>query len=280
MIKLAVPNKGRMFKPTVELLRNSGFEPKDFDERRLYVETNFGDISILFVRTDDIGHYVQSNVADLGITGYDIVVEKKFAVEKLLDLNYGFCKLVLAGPEKKSFKDGIKVATKYKNITREYLKKKRIQAELISSSGATEVKPKLGLADFIVDTTSTGSTLKMNDLIIYDILLKSSNAILIANKKSVVEKKKEIAGIKLAIESVVLAENRNYVMFNVSKEILSKIVGQIPCMKAPTIVKTSDENTVSIQTVVPTNDISKMITWLKNYGATDIIVMDIKRVVI
>jgi len=279
MIKIAVPNKGRMFKPTVELLKRSGFEPKDFDERRLYVETNFDDITILFVRTEDIGPYVQSKIADLGITGYDIITEKKLTVEKILNLNYGYCKLVLAGPKRKKLKDGMKIATKYQNISREYLKKKGIQVEIINSSGATEIQPRLGLADFIIDLTSTGSTLKMNDLVIYDVLLES-NAVLIANNKSFVEKKKEIADIKLVIESVIFAENRSYMMFNISKEIISNIINQIPCMKAPTIVKTSDDSIVSVQTVVPTNVISQMITKLKTLGATDILVLDINRVVI
>jgi ATP phosphoribosyltransferase len=279
MIKIAVPNKGRMFKPTVELLKRSGFEPKDFDERRLYVETNFDDITILFVRTEHIGPYVQSKIADLGITGYDIITEKKSTVEKILNLNYGYCKLVLAGPKRKKLKDGMKIATKYQNISREYLKKKGIQAEIINSSGATEIQPRLGLADFIIDLTSTGSTLKMNNLAIYDVLLES-NAVLIANNKSFVEKKKEIADIKLVIESVIFAENRSYMMFNISKEIISNIINQIPCMKAPTIVKTSDDSIVSVQTVVPTNAISQMITKLKTLGATDILVLDINRVVI
>lgn len=279
MIKIAVPNKGRMLKPTIELLKNSGFEPKDLDERKLYVETNYGGINILFMRTDDIDPYVQSKVADLGITGYDIVVEKNLPVEKILDLNYGFCKLVLAGPEKAKLKNGVKIATKYQNITRKYLKEKRIQAEIIDSPGATEIKPQLGLSDFIVDITSTGSTLKMNNLVVYDVILKS-NAVLIANKKSIVEKRKEIADIKLALESVILAENKSYVMFNISKDILANIMDQIPCMRAPTIVKTGDDNVVSVQTVVPTNDISKTITKLKNFGTTDILVLDIKRVVV
>ncbi len=279
MIKIAVPNKGRMLKPTIELLKNSGFEPKDLDERKLYIETNYGGINILFMRTDDIGPYVQSKVADLGITGYDIVVEKNLSVEKILDLNYGFCKLVLAGPGRAKLKNGVKIATKYQNITRKYLKEKRIQAEIIDSSGATEIKPQLGLSDFIVDITSTGSTLKMNNLVVYDVILKS-NAVLIANKKSIVEKRKEIADIKLALESVILAENKSYVMFNISKDILANIMDQIPCMRAPTIVKTGDDNVVSVQTVVPTNDISKTITKLKNFGTTDILVLDIKRVVV
>lgn len=279
MIKIAVPNKGRMLKPTIELLKNSGFEPKDFDERKLCIETNYGDINILFMRTNDIGPYVQSKVADLGITGYDIVVEKNLSVEKILDLNYGFCKLVLAGPEKAKLKNGVKIATKYQNITRKYLREKKIQAEIIYSSGATEIKPQLGLSDFIVDITSTGSTLKMNNLVVYDVILKS-NAILIANKKSIVEKRKEIVDIKLALESVILAENKSYVMFNISKDILANIMDQIPCMRAPTIVKTGDDNVVSVQTVVSTNDISKTITKLKNLGTTDILVLDIKRVVV
>jgi len=279
MIKIAIPNKGRMYKPTINLLKNSGFGPKDFDERKLCAETNYNNIKILFMRTEDIGPYVQSKVADLGITGYDIAVEKKLSVERILDLNYGFCKLVLAGPKSKQLKNGIKIATKYQNTTREYFKKKGIQAEIIDSTGATEIKPQLGLADFIVDITSTGSTLKMNNLSIYDVLL-NSNAVLIANKDSIVKKKKEIANIKLALESVILAENRSYVMFNISKDILSKIIDQIPCMRAPTIVKTSDDSVVSVQTVVPTNDISKTVARLKNFGTTDILVLDIKRVVV
>lgn len=279
MIKLAVPNKGRMFKSTIELLKSSGFEPKDFDERRLYVETNRDDINILFMRTDDIGPYVQSNVADLGITGYDIIIEKRVSVEKILDFNYGFCRLVLAGPKRKKLRDGIKIATKYQNITGEYLRKKGIQAKIINSSGATEIKPGLGIADFIIDLTSTGTTLKMNDLVVYDVLLKS-NAVLIANKKSLIEKRKEITDIKLAIESVILAENKSYMMFNMPKDVLSKIIYQIPSMKAPTIVKTSDDKVVAVQTVVSTDDISKTIVKLRSFGATDILVLDIKRVVV
>ena len=90
----------------------------------------------------------------------------------------------------------------------------------------------------------------------------------------------ELSDIKLAIQSVISAENKSYLMFNISKEILEKIIDQIPCMRAPTIVKTSDESIVSVQTVVPTSNISKTITKLKNFGTSDILVLDIKRVVV
>lgn len=279
MINIAVPNKGRMFKPTINLLKKSGFEPKELDERKLSIETNCGKIKILFMRNDEIGAYVESKVADLGITGYDLIIEKKRYVEKILDLNYGSCKLVLAGPENKKLKNGVKIATKYQNTTKNYLKKKGINAQIVDSPGATEIKPQLGLADFIIDITSSGSTLKVNGLSIYDVILKS-NAVLIANKKSLKEKSEEISDIKLAIQSVISAENRSYMMFNIPKDILERIIDQIPCMRAPTIVNTSNKSIVSVQTVVPTMDISKIITKLKNFGTTDILVLDIKRVVV
>ena len=279
MIKIAIPNKGRMFKPTLDLLKKAGFELKDFNERRLCAESKCNNLSILFMRTQDIGSYVESNVVDLGITGYDIVKEKQLSVEKLLDLNYGFCKLVLAGLKDKELKNDVKIATKYPNIAKNYLKENKISAKIILSNGATEIKPSLGLADFIVDITSTGSTLKENNLEIYDSILKS-NAILIGNKQSKIKKSKEIEDIKLAIQSVILAENKSYVMFNIKKEILENIIDKIPCMKAPTVLNTGDEKIVSVQTVVPTNEVSKTITKLKDLGTSDILVLEIKRVVV
>jgi len=279
MLNIAVPNKGRMNKPTMELLKNAGIEPNDFDERKLCVETNYPELNLLFLRVEDIGPYVESGVADMGITGLDTIAEGRIKVEKLLDLNYGRCKLVLAGQKGKELKNGVRISTKFINLTRDYLEAKGLEAEITNSLGATEIKPQLGLADFIVDITSTGSTLNKNDLEVYDVLLKS-NAVLIANKDSVKTKEKNISDIKLVLQSVLLAENKSYVMFNISNDTLSKIIGQIPCMRAPTIVKTGDESVVSVQTVVPTDEVSKIITYLKSQGTTDILVMEIKRVVV
>jgi ATP phosphoribosyltransferase len=264
MLKIAVPNKGRMYKPTLNLLKNSGLEPKDFTERKLYTETNNNGIKIIFLRTEEIGSYVLSGIADLGITGYDIVIEKNLLVEKILDLNYGQCQLVLAGPKNRKIKNGIRIATKYPRLTKKFLNRLGIKGEIIVSSGATEIKPQLGLSDFIVDLKSTGSTLKMNGLMVYDTLL-DSKAVIVGNKKSIVEKSKEIENVKLIIKSVILAENRSYVMFNISKKILNQMIGQI---------------LVAVQTVVPTKDISKIIMKLKSFGSSDILVLDIKRVVI
>ena len=279
MIKIAIPNKGRLFEPTIKLLKKAGYEPKEFNQRKLCLETNCGKIKLYFIRTDEIGFYVESKIVDLGITGLDLVVENNYNVKKILDLNYGKCSLVLAGPKNKKISNITTIATKYENISKKYLKDKKIDAKLISSPGATEIKPQLGLADFIIDITSTGSTLKNNNLTIYDTILES-NAALIANKDCLTQKNKEIEDIKLALKSVILAENKSYLIFNISKEILTRILDQIPCMRAPTIVNTGDENMVSVQTVVPTNDVSNTITKLKNFGTTDILVLDIKRVVV
>lgn len=279
MIKIAIPNKGRLFEPTMNLLKKAGYEPKEFTKRKLTLEINSGKLKIYFIRTDEIGFYVESGIVDLGITGIDLVVENGYDIKKILDFNYGKCNLVLAGPKNKKLTDNITIATKYTNISKRYLKQRNITAKLIKSPGATEIKPQLGIADFIIDITSTGTTLKNNNLTILDSLLES-NAALVGNKKSLSAKKKEIEDIKLALKSVILAENKSYLIFNISKEILKRILDQIPCMRAPTIVNTGNKNIVSVQTVVPTIDVSKIITKLKKIGTTDILVLDIERVVV
>jgi len=279
MIKIAIPNKGRLLEPTIKLFKKAGFEQKEFNKRKLCLETNCGKIKIFFIRTDEIGSYVESKIVDLGITGYDLVIENKYDVQKILDLNFGNCSLVFAGPKNKKIEEITKVATKYKNISKKYLKNKKINAKIISSPGATEIKPQLGIADSIIDITSTGSTLKNNDLVIYDVIL-SSSAVLIANKECYKKNYKEIEEFIIALKSVILAENKNYLIFNIPKEVLTKIIDQIPCMRAPTIVNTGDKNIVSVQTVVPNVDVSNIISKLKKFGTTDILVLDINRVVV
>ena len=125
----------------------------------------------------------------------------------------------------------------------------------------------------------SGSRMKSNGLDVFDVLLKS-NAVLIANKDSMKGKEKEIADIKMAMESVLLADNKSYMMFNIRKDTLDRIMRKIPCMRDPTIVRTGDDSVVSVQTVVPTDGVSEAITQLKGYGSTDILVMDIKRVIL
>jgi len=279
MLTMAIPNKGVLLKPTLDLLGRAGFTPREFSDRKLCVETDFGEMKFLLMRTEEIGGYVESGVADLGITGQDLIAEKGCDVDELLELNYGKCKLVLAGQEGAQLENGARIATKFGNLAGEYLEGKGIEAEVIDSQGSTEIKPLLGLADFIIDISSTGSTLSKNGLVVYDTIYESQAA-LVANRKALAEKEAAVNEVIVAVQSVLLAENKSYIMFNISKATLENIMDKIPCMRSPTVVPTGDEEIVSVQTVVPTDDVSRTINRLKGYGTTDILVMDIQRVVI
>ncbi len=284
MIKIAIPNKGRVNADVTKLLDKIGLEIPQ-NGRKLYVNTNNPGIQIVYARAADIPFYVESGVADVGITGEDMVRESGAAVEKLLKLNFGSCNIVVAAPQNSrvksstNYSDGIRVATKLVNTARTYFAKKNIRANIIRLSGALELAPNIGIADVIIDQVSTGTTLAANNLQVVDTISKSEIC-LVANKRSLKEKEEEIDELKLAMESVITAEQKRYVMANVkSEEELKKVVKVMPCMESPTVLKLAKEGEYAVQSVVDSKDLITAIRKLKQAGARDILVMNMSRVV-
>ena len=178
-------------------------------ERRLITKTLDPHVEILFARPVDIPEYVATGAADLGITGHDMVVERGSDVEELLDLQSGKAKLVLAVHEDSEITSvnqlaGLKVATEFPVITRAYFKKQKVNVEVVLVGGACEATPHLGIADAIIDLSSSGTTLKTNRLRVIDEVLETSTY-LIANRESLQTKKEKIDEIHLALESVIRA---------------------------------------------------------------------------
>ncbi|MEF8902199.1 MAG: ATP phosphoribosyltransferase, partial [Halovenus sp.] len=164
-MRIAVPNKGRLHDPTIELLERAGLHLVDGADRKLYADTVDPDVTVLFARAGDIPEYVADGAADIGITGYDQVRESALDLVELLDLGYGNCRLVLAVPEDAEVTEpsdlaGGSVATEFPTITREYFEEVGIDVDIVEVSGATELTPHVDMADGIVDITSTGTTLR------------------------------------------------------------------------------------------------------------------------
>jgi len=284
MIRLAIPNKGRISNEILKLLEKIGLEIPE-NGRKLYANTNNPNIQIVYARASDIPFYIESGVADIGITGEDMIKESQVDIQKLLKLNFGSCKIAVAAPKNskikslKDFKGGLKVATKLVNITKEYFNSKNKFVEIIRLSGAIELAPNLGIADIIVDQVSTGTTLAANSLEIIDVIC-ISELYLIANKKSLTKKEDEIEDIKISIESVITAEQKRYVMANVKSEAdLEKVIAVMPAMESPTVLKLAKAGEYAIQSVVDTNELIPTIRKLKRAGAKDILVMNMSRVV-
>ncbi len=282
-IRLAIPNKGRIAEPISELMTKAGIHVTMTASRQLITETVDPNIEVLFVRPIDIPEYVAKGVADIGITGLDMVAERRSAVVPLLDLKFGKARLVLAVPENspvKSVSDmaGMRVATEFPTICSDYFKEAGVDVSIIQVSGACEAAPQLGVADAIADLTSSGTTLAINKLrIIAELLTSTTNVI--ANALALETKREKIDEVILAFESVIAARGKCYLMLNVERANLSVIEEMIPGLGGPTIMDIAGSTSVSLHAVVPSDRVYQLINQLKLAGARDLLVLDIQRMV-
>ncbi len=178
-IRIAIPNKGRLKQPAIKVLEGAGIEI--LEEDRTYVsKTSDPRFEAIFARAYDIPVYVQYGAVDLGITGHDLILEREADVLELLDLEFGKCTLVVAAPEKSTITSIsevpalTRIATEFPAITRKYFEKLGMQVEVLEVSGTSELAPKLGLAQIIVDITSSGETLRKNNLRVISSILGST----------------------------------------------------------------------------------------------------------
>ena len=185
-IRIALPSKGWISDPAVNLLSKAGIGLKDAVNRRLFSETYDDQISVMFTRAADIPEFVADGAADLGLTGLDLIEEKEAHVKILEDLKFGRSKLVLAAPEDSDIKELSDV------------KDGSIAVKIVELSGSTEIAPFIGVSDLITDLTSTGTTLKMNHLQMVETILESS-VHLIANPDSYQEKMEKIEEIRTGV---------------------------------------------------------------------------------
>jgi ATP phosphoribosyltransferase len=284
LLRLAVPNKGRIAEPILELIEKSGLHLKSGGARRLIARTCDPHVEVLFARPIDIPEYVAGGAADLGITGHDMVLERGSEVDELLDLEMGRATVVLAVPDDAGIAtptdlDGAAVATEFPHITRKYFEGKGIDVQIVPVSGACEATPHLGIADAIVDLSSSGDTLRTNRLVVIDEIVASST-VLIANPVSRAMNAEKIEELILALESVVRARGQCYLMMNIRRSALPEVEEILPGLSGPTVMEVaSSDNMVAVHAVVAEERIYRLITRLKRAGAKDILVMPIDRMI-
>lgn len=283
-LKLAIQKEGRLSQDSLEFLRKSGLEFESYQQRLFSLCRNFP-LEILYVRDDDIPDYVSAGTVDLGILGQNILNEERPNVKKLLNLRYGFCSLIVAVPKesnitKLSDLENKTIATTFPESTKNFFKKNNIKVKIVRISGSVEITPALGVAQAIVDLTSTGSTLALNDLRmltkIYD-----SEAVLVANKKTLFNSKKVLLEQLITrFKGVLSAKNYKYIMMNAPEEILPKLKKIVPGLKSPTISPLAKSSWISVQTVIKEDVFWETIERLKRAGAQGIIVLPIEKIII
>lgn len=284
MVRIALPNKGRVYEPILELFERAGLHIVDHSERSLFAKTVDDEISLLFARARDIPEYVENGAADLGITGEDFIKESGAVVETLLDLGIGRADLVLAVPEDSGIErleqlENKKIATEFPNIAKSFFDSKRVGVHVVEVSGATEITPHIGVADAIVDLTSSGTTLSINHLKVIAHVMRTSQR-LIANKESRARMPTKMAEITLALESVIEAKGKRYLMMNVPASALEEVKKKLPGMSGPTVMRVESSSPMcAVHAVVHEREIYKVINELKSVGARDILIVPIERIV-
>ncbi|MEA2535810.1 MAG: phosphoribosyltransferase [Chloroflexota bacterium] len=281
-MRLAVPNKGRLVEPTLALLHDAGLVFEEHD-RSLVARVQNLDLDILFVRTNDVIEFVGDGVADLGVTGIDLLAETGSALPVVRELGYGRCRLAAAVPSDSPIQAvealaGVRVATAHPNTTRRFFAERRIPVEVISISGAVEVAPRLGLAEAIVDLVSTGSTLQMNGLRpIGDVL--PSQAILVASPEARVERGDELAAVETMLSAVLAARGRKYLMMNAPAAMLEELSGLLPGLESPSVIPLTHQGMIAIHAVVDADAVWSLLPRLKAAGASGILVLPIEKIV-
>ncbi|WP_341835034.1 ATP phosphoribosyltransferase [Chitinophaga pollutisoli] len=282
-LRIAIQKSGRLHEDSIKLLKECGIDINNGVNKLKTEATNFP-LEVFFLRDDDIPQYVEDGVADLGIVGENVVLEKGYPLETVEKLGFGKCRLAIAVPKSMAYNSvqdlhGKRIATSYPVIVKDFLKKVNIEAEIHEISGSVEIAPGIGLAEAICDLVSSGSTLFMNGLKEVENVLRSE-AVLVANSKLTEEQKQLLRKLVFRIQAVKKAKNTKYVLLNAPNDKLPEIIGLLPGMKSPTVLPLAEAGWSSVHSVLNENDFWDIIESLKAAGAQGILVVPIEKMVI
>jgi ATP phosphoribosyltransferase len=282
-LRIAIQKSGRLYDDSIRMLRECGIELNNGLQRLKAEAYNFP-LEVFFLRDDDIPEYVAGGVADIGIVGENVLVETQADVQTVHRLGFGKCRLSLAIPKRKKYSgvedfEGKRIATTYVNVLEQFLKKKKVKAEIHEISGSVEIAPGIGLADAICDIVSSGSTLFTNGLKEVETVMKSE-AVLIANKNLKAADLKIIERLLFRIQAVQQAKRNKYVLLNAPNDKLDLITAMIPGMKSPTILPLVKKGWSSVHSVIEEDRFWEIIEELKKLGAQGILVVPIEKMVV
>ncbi len=287
VLRLALP-KGSLEETTVEMFRRAGYKI-DIHSRSYYPEIDDPEIECMLIRAQEIARYVELGIMDAGLTGYDWILENSADVVEIAELVYGKVgrkplRWVLAVPNDSPIhcaKDlaGKRIATEAMGMTKRYLDKHGVQADVEFSWGATEVKPPQ-LADAIVEITETGSSLKANNLRIVDTVCETTTRF-IANKAAAADpfKRQKMEGIALLLKAVLAAENKVGLMLNVHQNNLQEVLSILPALQQPTVSHLSNPEWLSLTTVLDSHIMRDIFPALKAAGAVGLVEYTLNKVV-
>ncbi len=290
-IKIAVQKNGRLTDHSLDLLERCGLKFTQSKDQLFCYGENMP-IDVLLVRDDDIPGLVSDDVCDLGIVGLNIVEEKRQTLEQngdlaqwkqVFELDFGHCRLAIAAPEGTDF-GGIeslknrKIATSYIGLLRQFLDTNGIVAEIVYFSGAVEIAPRLGRADFICDLVSTGSTLAANGLEEVAVLLDSEAVIIQTEAELPAAKQKLVNRLLQRLDGVLQVHESKYIMLHAPRAALPEIRRLLPGSEAPTVIPLDGaDDKVAVHAVCRENVFWETLENLKDAGASSLLVLPVEK---
>ena len=290
-IKIAVQKTGRLTDHSIDLLERCGLKLTRSKDQLICYGENMP-IDLLLVRDDDIPGLVGEDVCDLGIVGLNVVEEKRLTREsegretlfkQVFELDFGHCRLALAAPDSVEYEgvsslENSRIATSYVGLLSEYLKKHGLQAEAVYFSGAVEIAPKLGRAEYICDLVSTGATLKANGLRELETLLESEAVVIQTQKPLAPEKQALVDKILQRLDGVLQVRESKYIMLHAPKSALPEIRDLLPGSEAPTILRLDgNDDKVAVHAVCRENVFWETLENLKAAGASSLLVLPVEK---
>jgi ATP phosphoribosyltransferase len=282
-LKIAVQKSGRLHDSSIKIIKECGLTIDNGSNKLKAPITNFP-AELLMLRDDDIPQYVADGVADIGIVGENVIIEKSKPVEIREKLGFAGCRLSMAIPKSENY-TGIeyftdkRIATSYPVIVQKYLDENGIRAEIHEINGSVEIAPGIGLADVVCDIVSSGSTLFSNGLKEVETVLKSE-AVLISTHNLSDEKTSILDRLIFRIRAVRNAKNNKYILLNAPNDSIENIKAILPGMKSPTVMPLADEGWSSLHSVVNENEFWDKIDQLQKLGAQGILVIPIEKMIV
>lgn len=288
-IKIAVQKSGRLTDKSLDLLERCGLKFTKSKDQLFCIGKNMP-VDLLLVRDDDIPGLVSDDVCDLGIVGLNTAHEKRLGLlhagqnanfEELRRLDYGTCRLSLAAPEDRDFSGvsslrGARIATSYVETLKNYLDKHSVDATIVYFSGAVEIAPKLGRADFICDLVSTGSTLEANHLREVETLLESEATIIQTKKPLGDEKQRLVSKILQRVDGVLQVRESKYILLHAPRSALDEITRLLPGAESPTIIPLDDDK-IAVHAVCREYVFWETLENLKSAGASSLLVLPVEK---
>ncbi|MFC2123557.1 ATP phosphoribosyltransferase [Bacteroidota bacterium] len=281
-IRIAIQKSGRLSEESLKLIKECGIKLSGGKGKLKTRSANFP-AEFLFLRDDDIPGYVYDQVADAGIVGENVALEKGHEIEIVKRLGFSKCRLSLAIPKEKSYTgvsdfSGLNIATSYPHILNNFLSKHGISADIHEISGSVEIAPSIGLADAVCDIVSSGSTLISNGLKEVETILESE-AVLVTHKNLDSKNKEILDDLIFRINSVQRGINNKYILLNAPNDKIQEIIDILPGIKSPTIVPLAMEGWSSLHSVINEDSFWDIIDQLKKAGAEGILVVPIEKMI-